>query len=451
MDLGIVSLIPIAICLSLILLTKNAFVSIVCALVSGSIIVFAYSGETFTAINSVVGVATDPYQFKIIGFVVLTGALVSAMQCSGGLNGAINILKRLQKRSTSKVAGQLLVMLIGILMFMDGTSSMALTAVVGKPVFAQLKLPKEKLALVVNSTAAPIAWIIPFGGAAAMVAGALTESGVDASISFTQVFMAIPFQFYTILLLVFLAITIITGVEIGPIKHCKYEEQQVQQEQTTNSNILYMLIPLLTLVAMIFIMLFYTGDGNLMSGDGATAVFTAGSVSLFVTAVFYRVVKLGTMDVIMSWFFKGMRNMVEIMVLLLVAFAFGSVINQIGTAAYLVQVTQFLPPQILPFAILILASVIAFCTGTSSGTIAIIIPLVMPIVMATGSSIPLAVGAVVSGAVFGDQNSVISDSVLMTCSMTGAKPLDHVRTQLPYTLIVLGVSSVLYLICGFIV
>ncbi len=450
MNLGLISLIPIAICLGLILRTKNAFLSILCGLVSGSLIIFINTGTPFTAINSIVGIGTDPYQFKIIGFVVLTGALVCAMQNSGGIDGVVSLLHDKKKKSSSAVLGQLFTMLIGILTFMDATSSMAITAVVGKPIFKEAKLSKEKLALIVNSTAAPIAWIIPFGGAGAMIAGALTEAGVDSSLSFRYVIEAIGFQFYTILLLITLAASIMMKKEIGPIKHIPYVEHKLTESFVPNKKAYNMIVPIAILILSIISMLLYTGGGNIMFGDGATAVFTSGSITLVLTAIFYRLQNLAKFDVILSWFFQGMKNMIEIAVLLLIAFAFGTVISQLGTAAFLVQVTAFIPASILPFAILLLCSFVAFSTGTSSGTVTIMIPLVLPIVMASGGSIPLAVGAVVSGAVFGDQNSVISDSVIMTSSMTDVEPVSHVKTQMPYTLIALGVSAILYLVCGFI-
>ena len=448
MELGIISLIPIIICLILILLTKNAFVSILSGLISASIIILAVDGTQFTVINSIIEVATNPYQFKIIGFVVLTGALVSAMQLSGGIDGVINLLQKGRRKTNSKVMGQLFTMLIGILMFMDGTSSMAITAVVGKVIFKQLKLPKEKLALIVNSTAAPIAWIIPFGGAAAMVAGALTEAGVPAGESFTYVVKAIIFQFYTIILLIIIALSVILNKDFSTIKNSEYKEEDLEELNIKNNKAINMILPILVLISSIFIMLFYTGKGNIMNGDGATSVFTSGCIALFITAIFYRIQNLGSFNTILSWIFTGMRNMLEIAILLIVAFAFGAIIQKIGTAAYLVQITEFIPTAVLPIAVLVLSTIIAFSTGTSSGTVAIMIPLIIPMVIASGGSIPLTVGAVISGAVFGDQNSVISDSVIMTSSMTGVEPIRHVKTQMPYTLLALGISAALYLICG---
>ncbi len=450
MELGIISILPITICLALILLTKNAFISIFSGLFTASIILFFTNGTTFTVLNSIINIATDPYQFKIIGFVVLTGALVGAMQQSGGIDGVVNLLKKRKTNSSSKVTGQLFTMLIGILMFMDATSSMAVTAVVGKPIFKESKIPKEKLALIVNSTAAPIAWIIPFGGAGAMIAGALNGAGVDSSISFGYVLEAVGFQFYSIILLIILALSIILKKEIGPVKDMVYIDEELEEIKVEDKKAINMILPIIVLIISILVMILYTGNGNILLGDGATAVFTSGFFTLVFTIIFYRIQNLGDFNTIFSWVFAGMKNMVEICVLLLIAFAFGSVIHQIGTASFLVQVTQFIPNSILPLAVFVLCSLVAFATGTSSGTVAIMIPLVIPVIISTGGSIPLAVGAAVSGAVFGDQNSVISDSVIMTSSMTGVEPITHVKTQMPYTLLSLFISSILYLVLGFI-
>ena len=450
MDLELLSLLPIIICLILILITKNAFVSILSGLLTGSLLLFITEGATFTVINGIVAVATDAYQFKIIGFIMLTGALVGAIQASGGITGVIQTLNRLEKGTRSKVGSQLFLMLIGCLMFMDGTSSMAVTAVVGRPIFKQLKLPKEKLALLVNSTSAPIAWLIPFGGAGAMVAGALSETGVPLDDPFSYVVSAVGFQFYTLALLILLATTILLKIDLGPIKHMVYVDEALETPSVGRDRARNMIFPVVVLIVVIFSLLFYTGEGNILKGDGATSIFTAGCITLLFTAVFYRIQNLGTFSTILSWFFNGMRLMLEISLLLLIAFAFGDMIQRLGTASYLVQVTNFIPTQLLPLAVLLLSAIIAFSTGTSSGTVAIMTPLMIPIVVSSGGSIPLAIGALISGAVFGDQNSIISDSVIMTSSMTMVEPITHVKTQLPYTLIALGLASIGYLILGFI-
>lgn len=450
MNLGAVSLIPIIVCLGLVLLTKNAFVSILSGLMSASIILLISEGTMFVTIDSIIGIATDSYQFKIIGFVMLTGALVNAMKCSGGVDGIINLLRRGQEKASSKVVSQLFIMLTGIMMFVDGTSSMVITAVVGKPIFKQLELPKEKLALIVNSTAAPIAWIIPFGGAGAMVAGALSETGISGDESFNYVLRAVGFQFYTISLIIILALSIIFDKEIGPIKNMKYEEQNLDKIDVNEHKAINMLLPIVVLVGGIFAMLMYTGNGSIMSGSGATSIFTSGCITIVLTVIFYKIQKLAGMNTILSWFFDGMKNMLEIAILLIIAFAFGGIIKQLGTASYLVQITNFIPTGILPLAILLVSAIIAFSTGTSSGTVAIMIPLAVPMITATGGDVSLVIGAIISGAVFGDQNSIISDSVIMTSSVTEVEPINHVKTQMPYTLIALGISAVLYLILGFI-
>lgn len=449
MELGIVSLVPIIVCLSLVLITKNAFVSILSGLLTSSIIFFAVDGTTFLTTNTIIGIATDPYQFKIIGFVMLTGALVNAMKCSGGVEGIIKLLRKGEEKTSSKLLSQLFIMLIGMLMFVDGTSSMVITAVVGKPIFKQLELPKEKLALIVNSTAAPIAWIIPFGGAGAMVAGALAEAGVSSDESFSYVLKAVGFQFYTILLIIILALSIILNKEIGLIKTMKYEEVELDDIVVKEQKAINMLFPIIFLVGSIFAMLLHTGNGNLMKGDGATSIFMAGCLTVFVTTIFYKIQNLANINTILSWFFGGMKNMLEIAILLIIAFSFGSIIKQLGTATYLVQITNFIPTGILPLAILLVSALIAFSTGTSSGTVAIMIPLAIPMIMATGGNISLVIGAIISGAVFGDQNSVISDSVIMTSSVTDVEPIMHVKTQMPYTLLSLSISAILYLILGF--
>lgn len=452
MDYGFISLVPIIVVLVLIFVSKNAFVSIIAGLLTGSAIILVGEGETLMALDSVVGVFASSSNVMVIFFVMLVGGLLGLMRHSGGLNGLVLYLSRKKEKANSKVMAQLFVMLIGILMFVDATSSVATTALVGRPLFYQNKLSKDRLGLICNSTSSPIAWIIPFGGAAALVAGALNNvEGITNGFELTL--RAVPLQFYTIILMVIIFLSVVLKFEFGT----KLSEDEIamqyadDSQDTIEGKARNMIVPLVVLVLSIFALLLVTGSGNIMNGDGSVSVFLGGIIAIAVSIVFYACQKISNVSQSIQWCFDGMKDMLEVTVLLIVAFGFSSMIGYLGTANYLVLITANLPTALLPVLALLLSAVIAFCTGTSAGTVLLMIPLIIPMALGDESMIVLLSGAIISGSVFGDQNSVISDTVIMTSSMIGIDPIDHFKTQIPYTGLAVGISAVMYFVAGIII
>ncbi|MFI3229787.1 MAG: hypothetical protein R3Y23_06500 [Bacillota bacterium] len=293
MDYGFVSLIPIIVVLALIVVSKNAFVSIIAGLLTGSVIILIAEGETLMALNSVVGVFESSSNVMVIFFVMLVGGLLGLMRHSGGLNGLILYLSSRKEKANSKVSAQLFVMLIGILMFVDATSSVATTALVGRPLFYQNKLSKDRLGLICNSTSSPIAWIIPFGGAAALVSGALNNvEGITNGFELTL--RAVPFQFYTIILMIIIFSSVVFKREFGKKKT---EEEILSQykydsEGTLEGKAKNMIVPLVVLVVSIFALLLITGGGNIMNGDGSISVFLGGIIAIAFSVIFYSIQKI---------------------------------------------------------------------------------------------------------------------------------------------------------------
>ncbi len=452
MDYGVLSLIPIIICFALIFISKNAFISIISGMVSAVVIILVAEQE-FVLFQSMIDVFSSASTVKTVLFILIVGALIKATDLSGGVSGLMAYLERKKLNITSPVLVQLFTMLIGMLLFVDATSSMAITSVVGKPLFHKAKISDQKLALITNSTASPIAWIVPFGGAGALMTGLISAVDGISDDAFSYVLQAVPLQFYTIVLLLFLISSVVFRFEIGSIKRYQFVERAEPDEPTqavSEGKARNMILPILLLLVSIFSLLFITGGGNIFNGDGSSAVFYGGLITLAVTFVFYRVQQVGTTKECFDWYFKGVQSMFVVTLLLAVALVFSDLLAKIGTAVYLVGIFDLMPANFLPFIALLLSAVIAFSTGTSGGTVAIVSGLLLPMAVLGGVNIPLVLGAIVSGSVFGDQNSVISDSVILTSSVTGVDAITHVKTQLPYTLIALSASAVLYLVLGFV-
>lgn len=461
MDYGILSIVPILITLVIAFWVKNVFLALLSGILSATIIIGSFTGDFLTGLNSIATVFTDVSTTKTTIFVLMTGAIMTVVSRSGGVEGLVLYCTEKRQMVKSPVTAQLISFVLGLLLFVDGTSSIAITAVVGKPFFKKYKVPDEKLALISNSTGSAVAWIIPFGSACAVLTTFFTPVAQQLGMTedpFSVVMSSVVFQFYTVALLILILASILFRFDFGPMKRAysrnedtateyKYDTEVSDRTKVQAKN---MLLPIVFLVACIFAILLITGGGNLAGGDGGTAVFISGLLTLLLTGVWYMLRKITTLEKYTSWVMDGMRSMFELALILVLAYAFGSLLSVLGTAAFIAQYAQMMPSAIMLAAGFLIATCIAYATGTSGGTAAVLVPVLTPVLVPMGIPAPFVLGAIISGAVFGDQNSPISDSVILTSSMTGVKIMDHVRTQAPYTLVAWGAAMVGYLVLGFI-
>lgn len=450
MNKEIFSLLPIIICFSVIFINKNPFIAIGGGILT-SLLILYFENPNFYFLASSLEVITSTSTIKTLFFILIIGALVKAMDKSGGIKGLVTYLELKKININSKIGVQLFTMLIGILLFVDATSSIAITSVVGKPLFEKAGISKEKLALIVNSTASPIAWLIPITGAGAILSSLISQVEGIGDNSFNYVFKAVPFHFYTIILLIILILSVIFNFDMGGIRKIKVSKSSdTKIDKSYIGKARNMVVPIIVLILSIIFVLLITGGGNILRGNSSDAVFYGGLIALLFTLIFFKVNSKTKLKDCLFWYYDGIKSMALITLLLLIAFIFSNLLSKVGTAKFLLSLFKSAPLGLLPFIALVLSSAISISTGTSGGTVAIITPIFLPIALLGNVNIPLLLGAIVSGAVFGDQNSIISDSVILTCSVTGVEPRTHVKTQLPYTIVSLILSAVLFLILGLI-
>ena len=297
--------------------------------------------------------------------------------------------------------------------------------------------------------------------------GLLAAQGVEEPV---KVFLtSIPFNFYAILALALVLLVILTGKDFGPMKAA---ERRVQEEGkllrdnaeplVSNEVIMTeakagiplrpfnMLLPVTVMVVMMPIVLLISGEGNLMNGSGSQSVLWAVISGLAAGAVAYRIQKIMTIKEINGLFMKGVSGMIPLASLLILAFAIGDTCSALGTGPFVAQaVKTSLPPGIIPAVVFSISCFIAFSTGTSWGTFAIMIPIAVPMINIIGLHPGLVLAAVLGGGIFGDHCSPISDTTIISSMASATDHIDHVRTQLPYSLLAGGTSLVLFLIFGF--
>lgn len=460
MDYGIFSLLPIVLTLIIVFATKNVFLALLSGIPAAAIIIGIHTGDYITGLESIAEVFTDTGTTKTTFFVLMAGAIMSVVSRSGGVEGLVLYCTERRKMVKSPVAAQLISFVLGLLLFVDGTSSIAVTALVGRPFFNKYHVPSEKLALISNSTGSAVAWIVPFGSACAVLTSFFAPAAAQLCIEqnpFTVVMSSVVFQFYTIALLLIIFASIVLKFELGSMRGAgrtyaesgaeyKYDTELDDRRKIKARN---MLIPIIFLVASIFALLLITGEGSISAGNGGTAVFISGLLTLILTGLWYCLRRICTLERYTQWCIDGMKNMFELVLILVLAYVFGSLLSALGTATYLARYVQAVPKPLMLAAAYITATVIAYATGTSGGTAAVTVPVLIPVMEPLGIAPTYLLGAIISGAVFGDQNSPISDSVILTSSMTGVPIMRHVKTQQPYTLAAWLVAMAGYLVLGF--
>lgn len=367
-----------------------------------------------------------------------------------------------------------------------------------KPVADKMKISREKLSFIIDATAAPIAGIMIISTWIGLEVGLIKDGfeSIGQSADAFGVFLnTIPYRFYNILILVFVVATSYFLRDFGPMRKAEIKARKGQISETNKEialdkaaedemapkegvklSIWNAIIPIGALMISALISFYYSGYTSIMGGEDAalqaimtnspmsfTAIreaFSASdaSVALFQSALFASIVaiamgvgkKIFTFSEAVDVWVDGMKGLIITGVILILAWSLSSVIKELGTAAFLVQMlSNSVPKFLLPSIIFILGAVISFATGTAYGTMGILMPLAIPLSYSISPDfgyVVISTSAVLTGAIFGDHCSPISDTTIMSSMGAGCHHIDHVKTQMPYALTVAAIT----VICGYI-
>lgn len=489
-EYGFWSLVPPLVAIGLALRTKQVFLSLTLGIWIGWVIIEGGNplSGSFATLNAFVAVFEDAGNTRTIIFTLFIGALIALIQRSGGVAGFIesvkNVLERQeQKNSNNRRLVQLFASLTGIVIFVESNISILTVGTLYRPIFDNLKIPREKLAYLADSSSAPSCIIFPFNAWGAYIMGLLVMQGFDRP--FATMMSALPYNFYPFLALGIVGYIIYTGKDYGPMKKA---EQRAQEEGKliadgstpmisdevsmleAKENIVHrsinMILPIVTMIIMMPVMLVYTGwislestDGSFVDlalqamgqGSGSTSVLTAVATSVLVAIIIYKVQGLLGIKEMVDLSLKGMSGMVSLAILMVFAFALGSLCKELKTGLYVAEVSKaWLSPNLVPAIVFLVSCFIAFSTGTSWGTFAIMISIAVPMATSMNVDPHLAIAAAIGGGVFGDHCSPISDTTIISSMASASDHVDHVNTQLPYALTAGGVTLLMYLLLGFI-
>jgi tetracycline resistance efflux pump len=448
-----ISVLPPLLAIGLAIVTRQVYMSLAAGIWLGWTILSGWNpiAGLGRAIDEIVIVLGDEGNAKVILFTLVIGALIATIEASGGVRGFVQWVER-RNFVTNGRRAQFLAFIVGIIIFIESNITVLVAGAIGRPLFDRFRVSREKLAYIIDSTSAPVCILIPLNAWGAYTLGLLGESGVENPLG---VFLgSIPLNFYAIFAVLLTFATIMFGLDIGPMRAAELRTQQGQLlsdnaspmldpdvlSPTPNDRIppraMNMVLPIVVMVLMMPVSLFITGDGDLREGSGSTSVLWAVLAGLTTAWVILKAQRAYTIDELTRTGLKGAGGLVSLALVLLLALALGSVARQLGTGLYLAQATAgVLPAFIFLPLVFIVGSGIAFATGTSWGTFAIMVPIAVPAALAMGMPPEPFLAAALSGGVFGDHASPISDTTIISSMAAATDHIDHVRTQLPYALI----------------
>jgi len=469
MDYGFLSLLPPVVAVVMAIKSKNVILSLFCGGFVGTLI-FA-GGNPFLATKSIIGdyffvQLTDSYNAGVIVLVIFIGGFIKLMEKSGGAQA---FSKSVYKYVNTKLKAQLCAWAGGILIFFSDLGTPLLVGPVFRPLFDKLKVSREKLAWILDSTSSPVAILIPFIGWGVYIMGLIQAEFENLNVpqsDYDTFVEAIPFQIYAILAIIMIPLVAFTRKDFSQMKKAEAEaafreysfedDRQGQSGKaggTANAKPAMVIVPILVVFATLFITLAPLGfpfkkvDGNAFR-VALTMGYFYGALVLMAYIIIYKV---KTFHDAFRIYVDGMKGMTDVAVTLVLAWSLGSMISALGTADFIVNGLKNLnfSAGLVPAAIFLFGAFVSFSTGSSWGTFAIMMPLAIPMAHAFGIPYAIAVGAVLSGGLFGDHCSPISDTTILSSTGAGCDLVDHVKTQLPYACVNGVIAFAAFIFAGF--
>ena len=484
------SILPPMVAIVMALLIKEVISSLFVGILTGTFLMALYGGASpASALGGgllrvvdtyVVGSLFDADHVTIIVFTLIIGGMVRIITANGGMQGVVNWLSR---RARGPRSGQLMTFFMDLCIFFDDYSNTLVVGNTMRPIADKLKVSREKLAYIVDSTSAPVVavafvttWI---GAELSYIQDGINAIGLEAS-AYSVFFHSLAYSFYPFLTLGFVLMIILSGRDFGPMLKAERKARMTLTMETEMANsvskpahIIDALIPLLVLIFGTIIGLVATGYDASIWNESGTGFFsklstTIGAANSYKALLWASLASLLTAIVmtllrgnltfvkVMEEMVEGFKSMFNAVLILTMAWSIALVTKDMHTAEFVSQllVQWSLSPMVVPVLTFALAALIGFSTGTSWGTMAILYPLILPSSwllcqeqgLSVEASMPLfynVVASVLAGSVMGDHCSPISDTTIMSSLASSCNHMQHVRTQMPYALTVGGVAVLL--------
>ncbi|MFW5972467.1 MAG: Na+/H+ antiporter NhaC family protein [Bacteroidota bacterium] len=470
--MGWIVLAPAVIAIVLALWTRQVYLSLLVGLWVGTTILAGGNPVVGLRelIDQIVAVFLDAGNTRVILFCLLVGGLIALVQASGGVHGFVEFARR-RGWGTTRRGAEVLAWAVGMVIFVESSITSLTVGAVSRPFFDRLNLPREKLAYYCDATSAPVCMSIPLNGWGAYVLGLLAAQGL-ADQAVPLLATSLLFNFFCWMAILFSLILAVTGWGFGPMRRAEErartgavtrpgsrpmiseEVAGLQPVAGIPHRARNLLVPIIVMVLMIFVGLYVTGDGNLMEGSGSTSVLWAVASAIGVAVLLYalplangrRILSLSEST---EYILKGSSGLVGVTVLIVLAFALGQVSRALDMGPFLVGLMgEGLPVWWVPAAVFVVGCFISFTLGSSWTAFAIMVPIAIPLAQGIDVSSALMLGALLSGGVYGDHASPLSDTSIISSMSSACDHIDHVNSQLPYTALLAGISIVAFLIAG---
>ncbi|NWF67041.1 MAG: sodium:proton antiporter, partial [Campylobacterales bacterium] len=454
MEYGVLSIIPPLIAISFAIISKEVVISLFLGLFVGYFIIEkAFFLAFYNSFESIIDLFQESWITKTIIFALLVGSLMKLIEHSGGVQGFIKYVSEQKSIIKSKRDVLFLGYFLGLIIFIESSITSLISGRVMKNFSSKFPISNEKIAYISDSTSAPVCALIPLNSWGALLSSLIASQIAILSLNENSIDMLINsllFNFYSIITLLFVFFIIYSNKDFFGMKKA---EEAIQhnfekiENQTKSKSSIYMIIPIISLIVCMIVFLYITGNGNILKGSGSTSVFYSVIVSIFVAFLLYIPTKIYTLKEFFSRFYEGIGEMIPVTLILILAFALGELTKELQSGEFLAQILKdSISPFMLPALIFFIGAIISFATGTSWGTFAILMPIAMQSGFELDVNLYLCIGAVISGGVFGDHCSVISDTTIISSLSADCDHMSHVNTQLPYAIICGIFSFVLFLL-----
>lgn len=466
------ALLPPVVAIGLALITKEVYSSLFIGIVVGGLLYSGFGFEgTFVHVlqDGIIMNLSDSYNVGILVFLVTLGIIVCLMNMTGG-SAAFG--RWAGTKIKTRTGAQLTTVLLGCLIFVDDYFNCLTVGSVMRPITESHRVSKAKLSYLIDATAAPVCIIAPVSSWAAAVSGF-----VEGEDGFAVFIRAIPWNYYALLTIFFMVMTTILRIDFGPMR--KHEENAIKYNDiyTTperpfadsenvkvneNGKVIDLVIPVIIIIICCVTGIVYSGGGfsgtpfidSFANSDAAVGLSTGGLFALIIVVIYYMCRRVISFRDAMDQVPNGFQAMIAPILILTFAWTLKTMTDSLGAAPFVAEIIQnsagsFL--SFLPAIVFLVGCGLAFATGTSWGTFGVLIPIVIAAFEGLDDTMMyISISACMGGAVMGDHCSPISDTTIMASAGAQCYHINHVNTQLPYTITVAIVSCVSYVIAGFV-
>jgi len=470
---GALSLIPPILAIVLAIWTKNIIVSLFVSVIVSATIVSGWNpalGFTSMIKDYMFGALGDSMNTQALFMMVIIGGFVALLTKSGG---AMAFTDMVTKKVNSRAKCETGIWLGGLFVWFTDSGNSLIVGPIFETLAERLRVSREKFSYILDCTTSPICAMIPIIGwgvyAMSLIETELNAANITDVTSWDVFTRGIPLNFYAILTLLMAGIVSITQWDYGPMLKAQNramntgetiraggtpmrgEMKALELPEGVTPKIYTMLVPLAVLLATMFTYLTIKGlwYTKVAGSDIRTAIASGFLLATLVLTGICVKEKIFPFKKCLDIIMGGMSNMMFMCVVLVLAWSLSGITKTIGTADYMIQISKgLLNPALLPFILFAIGAVMSLATGTSWGTMAILMPIGLPMAISFGVSLPLVSSAIISGGLYGDHVSPISDTTILASIGSACDHIDHFETQMPYGTTVAAVCAVLFLIAG---